>query len=351
MANYEEILAAEKKINDAQAQADIEAGYAAYDKAAAEVSKQYENQITKTQNSYTEQFRKNELAQIINEEKTKKRMSDLGLTDSGLNRTQQTAIQLQRANADYSTQQERQNAVDSIRNDLSLYRAEVEQQKAQYAIDTKAKYDAQAQTNATAKYNTQLENEAKIEAATIEAAAKRQEGINSGTILPTANDMNFNQFRTMLAGNTYQTPKQKSVAIENWVESVDTSDEEVHQLIDASGMSRDEFWKSLSPTTQQGYLEAGYTPYRADDYKTCGPADYEIVLNKQTYNGGGGIDNNDIVTIKYAFGTQETIVSNVRIDQLGSDYIKRTISNKTNGQKKDAKILVRVDLAGLKITQ
>ena len=86
MANLtlDEYTAAQRKIYDAYAADEIKKKQAAVDTSVAAVKAQGEKDIESTNASYEDVFRKNNLNQIINEEQTKERMANLGLTDSGL---------------------------------------------------------------------------------------------------------------------------------------------------------------------------------------------------------------------------------------------------------------------------
>lgn len=167
MANLtlDEYTAAQRKIYDAYAADEIKKKQAAVDTSVAAVKAQGEKDIESTNASYEDVFRKNNLNQIINEEQTKERMANLGLTDSGLNRSQQTAIQLQRSNADAATIRNRQAAVDEIRKGIAEYVTAAEAQKAEIDSTVRSNWMQKADANAVALYNQQEANNAAIEAA------------------------------------------------------------------------------------------------------------------------------------------------------------------------------------------
>ncbi len=144
---------------------------------------QYDTQINETHKDYAELYDVNEVQRKINERNVAERMANLGLTDSGLNRTQQTALQLSHGNAKMDISQREQKAVDSLKSDLAKYVAEqtaqkqlnlsnAEASKAQYALSVDEAAENTARTNATALYNQQVEAAAAITKARIEAQAK-----------------------------------------------------------------------------------------------------------------------------------------------------------------------------------
>lgn len=104
-----------------------------------------QGEIDKLPTTYQSAFDANAVQEKINQRKVKKQMSDLGLTDSGLNRTQQTAIALQRSNADASTRQQMNAASFSLKQQIADLYASGESQK--------------AETAATARQNLMQENQ------------------------------------------------------------------------------------------------------------------------------------------------------------------------------------------------
>lgn len=105
--------------------------------------------IADAERSYDEQQRAIAVQKLINERKVAESMANLGLTDSGLNRTQQTAIQLSAANAGYNLNRQKQQAIDKIKlqrdNDIST----VEQKRLASDIDIDNTY-ASMEANAVA---------------------------------------------------------------------------------------------------------------------------------------------------------------------------------------------------------
>lgn len=78
------------------------------------VTDNYNAQIKKAKEQYEEQADYNVVQKYINERQLAERMDNLGLTDSGLNRTQQTAVQLSYANNAAKIQRQKQSAVDAF---------------------------------------------------------------------------------------------------------------------------------------------------------------------------------------------------------------------------------------------
>ena len=145
-----------------------------------------QGEIDKLPTAYQASFDANAIQQKINERQVAERMANMGLTNSGLNRTQQTAINIQRSNADAALRQQMNAATASLKQQIADLYASGESQKADIA--SKARYELEQKnqsvydTGMTNFYsaadsyaNQRLENDALIEKARIEAAAKAEE--------------------------------------------------------------------------------------------------------------------------------------------------------------------------------
>lgn len=115
---------------------------AAYDAAKRQEEANAAAQQAALPQQYRASFDKNELQQLINERQLKERMNRLGLTDSGLNRSQQTALQVQRSNADQAVMQQKTAAANAIRQQAQSNLAALEQQKMQAIAN--AQYNMQS---------------------------------------------------------------------------------------------------------------------------------------------------------------------------------------------------------------
>lgn len=144
-----------------------------------------QGEIDKLPTAYQASFDANAIQQKINERQVAERMANMGLTNSGLNRTQQTAINIQRSNADAALRQQMNAATASLKQQIADLYVSGESQKADIA--SKARYELEQKnqfvydTGMTNFYsaadsyaNQRLENDALIEKARIEAAAKAE---------------------------------------------------------------------------------------------------------------------------------------------------------------------------------
>lgn len=161
--SYEEYVEEARKQGQAQQKADEAASNAAYDVTKTNTQNTYNKQIQDTKDSYDELYRENSVQKLINEREIAENMANLGLTDSGLNRTQQTAVQLSYANQKGKLDTSRQKAVDSLASELAAKISEIESNKALAAENIRSNYEKQYASTAANMYNNAIENERKLQ--------------------------------------------------------------------------------------------------------------------------------------------------------------------------------------------
>ena len=155
--SYEDYL---KKIRSAQAAqqgADISASDALYDAQKQAVTENYEQQIKDTALDYETALKRNEVQKLINERAVARRSAELGLTDSGLNRTGQLAVQLSYANNKGNIEMQRQKAVDTLAATMRAKITELDLGKQSAAAGIKSSYDKSAMEQATKMYKSDLD--------------------------------------------------------------------------------------------------------------------------------------------------------------------------------------------------
>ena len=133
---------------------------AQYDNARSEIDRQKEA----VPQQYRALYDNNALQEAIGRRQLRESMARAGLTDSGLNRTQNTALSLMRGNADMNASLQKQSALDNLSAQLSKMAADFASQKASEqariysaaASDNNSLYAqlmGQAGTAATSRYN------------------------------------------------------------------------------------------------------------------------------------------------------------------------------------------------------
>lgn len=121
--------------------------------AQADATKElYKGQITETEKSYEDNYRENAIQKLINEREVAENMANMGITDSGLNRTQQTAVQLSYANQKANIDKTKQQQVDAFLREMNSQLATIEQNRLASAASIKDSYNKAAIESGTTAY-------------------------------------------------------------------------------------------------------------------------------------------------------------------------------------------------------
>lgn len=91
----------------------------AIDKSTASAAKPYQTQIEQLPSQYQKLYDTNAVQELVNRRQVQETMANMGLTDSGLNRTQQTAIAIQRGNADAAARLEQQQKAQELQDKIA----------------------------------------------------------------------------------------------------------------------------------------------------------------------------------------------------------------------------------------
>ena len=134
-----------------------------------------QGEIDKLPTHYQSSFDANAIQQLINERQVAERMANMGATNSGLNRSQQTAINIQRSNADAALRTQINSATNSLKQQIADLYASGESQKAENSA--KARYDLEQKNQAVYEnmMNNLYSSSSAYEKAMIEADAKAEE--------------------------------------------------------------------------------------------------------------------------------------------------------------------------------
>lgn len=169
MSRLTELYDIYKKQGTAQRDADVAASDKMYDTQRQQTQDTYDRQIKDTNNSYEDMYRENAVQKLINERKIAEDMAGLGLTDSGLNRTQQTAVQLSYANSKNKIDTNRQKAVDTLAVSLADAVSRIDANKLAAAEKIRGSYESSWNSAAQSTYAKELEEQTKRVEANIKA--------------------------------------------------------------------------------------------------------------------------------------------------------------------------------------
>ena len=127
-----------------------------YDSTKKNTQATYDSNLADTKTAYESNFQKNAVQKIINEKKVAETNASLGLTDSGLNRTQQTAVQLSYANQKGALNLARQKAIDNIALSLSSALTDIENNRNSALLASNQKWDNEARSMAQTNYSNDV---------------------------------------------------------------------------------------------------------------------------------------------------------------------------------------------------
>lgn len=127
------------------------------DKKAKTVTELYEGKISDTNQLYEDDLRENEVQKYINARDVAENNANLGLTYAGLNRTQQTAVQLSASNNAAKIERQRQSAVDELTRLMAADLLQIEDERYSSEQSVKSAYKQKASQAATDTYKADVE--------------------------------------------------------------------------------------------------------------------------------------------------------------------------------------------------
>lgn len=187
---YEEYLEEAKKTTADEEAAAIKVVDDSALAAKTATQKYYDKQIGNTNTAYESEYQKNAVQKLINEKQIAEKTANLGLTDSGLNRTQQTAAQLSYANQKGKIDLAKQSALDELSLSLSSALSNIEQEAQANKLSIKQTYAQQNAATAAELYNTDVENEYNTYLAQLEANTELQKAQLEASLNASASSSN-----------------------------------------------------------------------------------------------------------------------------------------------------------------
>ncbi len=169
------------------------------------ITDNYGAQIKEAETAYDDQHRINAVQKLINERQVAESMANNGLTNSGLNRTQQTAVQLSYANQKAQLDRQRQSAIDALNREMMAYITQADTQAAADIASIENTYAQNRQSYVTSMEQADAAKAATIEAARIKAeqeAAAKLSRIGYGTLASMSYGTNGNVVYTDTSGNS-----------------------------------------------------------------------------------------------------------------------------------------------------
>ena len=152
------------------------------DKALQTATGQYQQAIDQAPAESRVQYDQNAMADAVNRMRIKESLANMGMTDSGLSSSMQTALAVQKSRADAGVRSTEQKKIQEARNAIAQLTAEAEGQKAQNEMDidratsdwytgVMAQLAADSQTAAADAYAADMDYDARV----AEAKAKAEQ--------------------------------------------------------------------------------------------------------------------------------------------------------------------------------
>ncbi len=317
------------------------------------IKENYGLEIDTKNQAYDDDLRANEVQKYINMREVAENNANLGLTDSGLNRTQSTAVQLSASNNAAKIERDRNNMVRALEVETNRYLTENENSRISSAASIKKGYEDSAMSSAVDMYKADVDAAAKYNDSIIAA----QEKYN------TQKKTDYSNLYKHLSENSEDLDYCAKL-IDEYIKlyGVDDESSEVSALLKVAELTladlnqykltgntiyytQDDYDSETDENKKEYMLTRG-----ANDYKT-GSQQYKIVLQKSTGNFlWAGVDNNDVVDIYYSDGT--LLKKDVKLGDLKDGKGNKAalaITNWTSGKKKGAETTLELDLSNISL--
>ena len=205
-----------------------------YNNDVAKLESDANKQTLAVENSYYSAYADNAVQRAINERNIRTSMAKQGLADSGLNRTQLSAVELQKSNADLAVALQRQSFLNNVRSKLNENKFELTKQKNEQinGIDNSlteqrnqiATSEEQAkQTKMEEIINTIQTMTDPTQVAGYIKSVERQYGVDGATLAaysPVITKKNYNKY---LKNENYYKNRNTYKELHNSLASVDTT--------------------------------------------------------------------------------------------------------------------------------
>lgn len=170
--SYEEILGLVKKSSDPNRQKAIDTVSSAAQKQIEELENQYNTATRNVREGYADQYEKNAVQKLINEKTIAENMNNIGLTDSGLSKTQQSAVQKSYLSQKDSIDTSKQKALEELSSNFDSSVNSVKNELESNKLSIEQSYDQNNSSTAASIYNSELEAETELEKQKNELAYK-----------------------------------------------------------------------------------------------------------------------------------------------------------------------------------
>ncbi len=327
------------------------------------VTESYNTGIAETQASYENAFRQNEVQRALNERYLERKAAEMGLTDSGMNRTQQTANQLSYGNQKATLTTQKQKAIDTLAAAMRAKIADIDTAEKADIRAIEKQYDANAEQYATNMYKADLEAETERYKAQVEAAKN---------VKTNALNAYNNLYKALEAGSIASVDERArqiynlGITYGDYIDDAQASmlyqlaritEEQFDRFVDGTGIKEgaktvtygstnvidaktysDRVKEAVKGKKTEDEIQAAVNAIAATNdidggwSKDVGELYYKVKIEKDTaWNWWWGADTDDRITIYYPDG--KTVVEgfeNIKLGKLPKE-LRRDLSDEISG--------------------
>lgn len=154
--DYQKILETQKNNLTSQRNESEKNINSVHDSQIKSLKDEYNNSIHTVKTGYESDYQRNAVQKYINEKAIAEKNANLGLTNSGLNRTQQTAVQLSYANQKSNIDSGKNNALNELTQSLNSAISNIEQNRTSALNENNMYWDNIVNNNAQNMYAQNL---------------------------------------------------------------------------------------------------------------------------------------------------------------------------------------------------
>lgn len=154
--DYQKILETQKNNLTSQRNESEKNINSVHDSQIKSLKDEYNNSIHTVKTGYESDYQRNAVQKYINEKAIAEKNANLGLTNSGLNRTQQTAVQLSYANQKSNIDSGKNNALNELTQSLNSAILNIEQNRTSALNENNMYWDNIVNNNAQNMYAQNL---------------------------------------------------------------------------------------------------------------------------------------------------------------------------------------------------
>ncbi len=216
----------------AQKKKDITVSDKTYDAQIGIVEDTYGKQMRDTESSYDELQRENTVQKHINLRNIRENMANMGLSDSGLSRSQITAANLSHLNRQSNINLDMQRSVDALALEMNSRVTELKTNKESARAQIESSYDSAAREGATSMYNSYVDAQA-----TAQQEANNNEKTRTSAYNKLVND--FARNRNGLYGEDEEkyTQVERAIMVKEFIDEygmpAETGDYSARRALDA----------------------------------------------------------------------------------------------------------------------